>query len=554
MNLSAKHQQSVVSYSDFTGGLNTTTVPEMIKENQMADCVNVEFNRTTGALQNCCGTATVFNVPSDITINKLFYDEINNLFLFTEKDSKGIYESRLVDMDGTHVYDREKVGTLTGDKVPSAVMWEDGLLIASGGRLQYWNGTTLVAIKIDFTDEQNSYSWEKLETTDESKLTNYTVSAFELDTYYEKDKNVVRYDGAYYLCKETHTSVSDAPSKCNGVFIKNGRVYTWHEYRLVCSGVGDERCWYDNSNDDSTSKWVDIGYKEGENEQAYITGACALSSDIVIIKNDGKVYRLTGDYPDWTLKEIARNITCLNPQCYTSIQNGVFIVGREGMFLLQTTVDYGDVKPANVATGVLGLLGILSVDDSYVQFMPALNQIWIAGYENRFICFDLTFQAFFQRRFNSSVNGICPYKSSFMLARNHRVVELSDGLYRDEVYSDDAADMEWGLTAKSHTSFNDFLLKRMRLVYVPLVDDFDTAQLITGEDKIKIDIDEASKKSSEIYTDNTLIVSDDRYLFPMNTQFVTKWMTYRNRTFGVKFAGKGSAIMINRLDSAIAEV
>ena len=47
MNLSAKHQQSVVTYGDFTGGLNTTTVPEMIAENQMADCVNMEFNRTT---------------------------------------------------------------------------------------------------------------------------------------------------------------------------------------------------------------------------------------------------------------------------------------------------------------------------------------------------------------------------------------------------------------------------------------------------------------------------------------------------------------------------
>ena len=51
MNLSAKHQQNVVTYGDFTGGLNTTTVPEMIAENQMADCVNMEFNRTTGALQ-----------------------------------------------------------------------------------------------------------------------------------------------------------------------------------------------------------------------------------------------------------------------------------------------------------------------------------------------------------------------------------------------------------------------------------------------------------------------------------------------------------------------
>ena len=33
MNLSSKHQQNIVSYGDFTGGLNTTTVPDMIADN-----------------------------------------------------------------------------------------------------------------------------------------------------------------------------------------------------------------------------------------------------------------------------------------------------------------------------------------------------------------------------------------------------------------------------------------------------------------------------------------------------------------------------------------
>ena len=495
MKLSAKHQQKIISCGDFTGGLNTTTVPEMIAENQMADCVNMEFNRTTGALQTCCGTATVFQVPQDITIDKLFYDEINNIFLFTDSNTGAIYKSRLVDVEGTHSYDREKVGALSGDKTPSAVMWENGLLIASGGRLQYWNGNELVSIRSE-----------------------------------------------------------NAPSKCNGVFVKNGRVYVWYDYRLQCSAVGDEEGWTDESGDDSTSKWIDIGYKEGENEQAYITGACALSSDIVIIKNDGKVYRLAGEYPDWSLKEIARNITCINPQCYTAVQDGVFIVGREGMFLLQTTVDYGDVRPTNVASGILGLLGILSVEKSYVEFLPARNQIWIAGYENRFICFDLTFKAFFQRKFNSAVNAICPYKDYFMLSRAHKVVELVDGIYHDEKYSDDESEMEWLVIAKSHTSFYDFLLKRIRLVYVPLLSDFTSAELVTAEGKIKIDIAEAREKASEIVTDKTLIADDNRYLFPMNTQFATRWMVYRNSVFGMMLQGKGSAIMINKIDSAIAEV
>lgn len=550
MNLSSKHQQNIVSYGDFTGGLNTTTVPDMIADNQMADCVNMEFNRTTGALQTCCGTATVFQCPDNITIDKLFYDEVNNVFLFTDKNTKAVYKSCLVDMSGTHIYDREKVGSLSGNKSPTAIMWDNGLIIASGGRLQYWNGTELTTIRITFEDEQNVYPWEQVESLPENTVAN----DFSLETNYTKDVSYVRYNNKYYKCKETHTSISDSPSKCNGVFVKNGRIYTWYEYRLQCSCVGDMRGWYDVSSDDSTSKWVDIGYKEGEREQAYIAGACALSSDIVIIKNDGKVYRLAGDYPDWTLKEIARNITCLNPQCFTAVQDGVFIVGREGMFFLQTTVDYGDVRPANIANGILSLLSTLSVETSWVKFLPALNQIWIAGYENRFICYDLSFKAFFQRKFYSAVNDVCPYKDYFMLTRAHKVVELFAGIYLDEKYSEDESKMEWAMTAKSHTSFYDFLLKRIRITYAPLLDAFDRAQMITAENKIKIDLKEANEKASRIYADDTPIMEDTRNLFPMNTQFATKWLVYRKNMFGVGLEGEGSAVLINRIDMAVAEV
>lgn len=590
MNLDTKNQQSIVSYSDFTGGLNTTTVPEMIAPNQMADCINMEFDRTTGALQTCCGTATVFQCPDDITIDKLWYDEINNMFLFTDANTKSIYASRLVDMAGTHPYDREKVGSLSGEMPPTAVMWENGLLIASGGRLQYWDGLELVNIAINVVDDMNnSGSWEKIGTKlakkewktknkyevgnrvmydgkfyccleehvsgefDETKWQVLNSRVFAAETDYDK-WDYVKHGKYFYLCTQKHTSIADAPAVCNGVFIKGGRVWIWHDYRLECSGVGDERCWWDDSNDDSTAKWIDVGYKEGEKEKSYIAGACALSSDIVIIKNDGKVYRLAGDFPDWALKEIARNLTLLNPQCYCAIQDGVFIVGREGMWLLHTTVDYGDVQPTNVANSIMGLLGTLSIEKTYIKFLPSLNQIWVAGFKNRFIVFDLNFKAFIQREFNSEVNDICLYKEYFMLTRKHRVTELMQGIFEDEKYSEDESKMRWKIVAKSHTSFWDFLLKRMRMTYVPLLDKFKEATLITAEGRIRIDIPESKKKADPIFGSPTLIYGWEAPIFPINTQFITKWMVYRNRIFGIELKGEGSAVMINRIDSAIAEV
>lgn len=677
MNLSAKHQQTVITHADFTGGLNTTTVPEMIAENQMADCVNMEFNKTTGALETCCGTATIFQVPDDINIGKVFYDEINNEFLFTDKDSGYIYVSKLVDINKKHQYDRKLVGVLTGKKIPTAVMWDNGLLIASGGSLQYWDGQKITLIQPELSSifgvvakakrfQKNTYyyegdycweyytgttkrsffrckiahrsesdasnasneisNWQEINLNDNEdsgintdlweyrgediitaefpradKTQNYKIGDIIYDSYwgyyycikehsnlkrdenlssdkhaelnrielthwinleivnyefgnkYVKNQNAVLINGVYFLCKNTHIA-NTAPSICNGVFIKNGRVYVWHEYTLQCSSVGDVLDWNDSSDIDSSSKSIDIGYKEGEKEQAYIAGACALSSDIVIIKNDGKVYRLAGNYPDWELKEVARNITCLNPECYVAVQDNVFITGREGIFALQTTTDYGDVQPTNIANGIVSLLGILSIEKSYMRFIPQLNQIWIAGQDNRFICYDLTFKAFFQRRFNSSVNDVCYYKSYCLLARNHKITELMEGIYHDEMYSSDESEMEWYVEGKSHTSLYDFLLKRIRIGYVPLIDTFTTAELITAKDKIHIDLPGARITSTLIYDDDTRIATDNRQLFPMNTQFVTKWMVARDITFGIKLKGRGSAVMINRIDSTVANV
>lgn len=674
MNLSAKHQQTVITHADFTGGLNTTTVPEMIAENQMADCVNMEFNKTTGALETCCGTATIFQVPDDINIGKVFYDEINNEFLFTDKDSGYIYVSKLVDINKKHQYDRKLVGVLTGNKIPTAVMWDNGLLIASGGRLQYWDGQKITLIQAELSSifgvvvkakrfQENTYyyegdycweyypgttkrcffrckiahrsksddsneisNWQEINLNDNEdsgintdlweyrgediitaefprpdKTQNYKIGDIIYDSYfgyyycikehlnlkrdenlssdksdelnriemtywinleivnyefgnkYVKNQNAVLINGVYFLCKNTHIA-NTAPSICNGVFVKNGRVYVWHEYTLQCSSVGDVLDWNDYSDIDSSSKSIDIGYKEGEKEQAYIAGACALSSDIVIIKNDGKVYRLAGNYPDWELKEVARNITCLNPECYVAVQDNVFITGREGIFALQTTTDYGDVQPTNIANGIVSLLGILSIEKSYMRFIPQLNQIWVAGQDNRFICYDLTFKAFFQRRFNSSVNDVCHYKSYCLLARNHKITELMEGIYHDEMYSSDESEMEWYVEGKSHTSLYDFLLKRIRIGYVPLIDTFTTAELITAKDKIHIDLPGARITSTLIYDDDTRIATDNRQLFPMNTQFVTKWMVARDITFGIKLKGRGSAVMINRIDSTVANV
>jgi len=589
MNLSEKNQQQqTLVRRDFTGGLNLTSVPEMIKDNELSECVNMELNKNTGALQTCCGTATIYKCPDDINIDYLFFDEINNCYLFVDASTRKVYQSRLIDMEGTVPFDRILVGRLTGHLSPMAVTWEEGMLIASGGRLQYWDGLTLTTIKCSFEEDALPYYWDKVTPTDYEDDTDYVFGDIVLhedkyykltvDTYNKSEwdaeswveltlhesfgfnktytrTDLLKYKDEFYICNTLSHTLSDSPSQCNGVFVKNGRVWIWYEYTLKCSGVGDERNWTDNSSDDSSSKWLNVGYKEGDYEVSYILGVCNLSSDIVIIKADGKVYRLKGDYPDWALVEVARGLRCINRHSYCAVQDGVFILSRSGLFYLQTTAAYGDVKPANIASNIGDLFYGLSSEDTKMHFIPTYNQIWITGLVHRSIIFDIDYKAFWLREFNSRVNHICMSKDTVLIARaSHTVTRLMEGVYEDEKYSVNCIPIDWSFTVKSVTSFYDFLLKRVRITYIPLLDEFERADVITAEGRIEIDLPARKFKSAKIYGDKTPIYGDKRYLFPVKTHFATQWLTFRDRVVGMNAEGKSSAIILNQIESAIAEV
>ena len=492
MRLSSKTEgDRVIRRGDFHGGLNTITVPEMIGENQLAECVNMDFTKSTGALQTSSGSIMIFKAPSNIKLTDTFYDRINNIFLVVDSN-RNVYKTHLIDMVGNGT-DFVKIGTLNGSVRPMAVMWENGLLLSSGGKLQYWTGLTF-------------------------------------------------------------TTISTSPAVCNGVFVKNGRVWVWYDYRLVSSGVGDEENWTDTSSDDSSSKWIDVGYKEGEEGAADIVGVTALSSDIIIIKADGKIYRLTGNYPNWNLLEVARNINILNRSCYTAIQDGVFILSRDSLFYLQTTQNYGDIQPQNIAVNVNNLFSDLDIEETRMVFIPTLNQIWITSRGGNVIIFDVTFRAFLQREFKNRAMDLVTNYFSVLLVKSDKVVRLMNGVFYDELYASTATPVNWKLTAKTDTSFYSYLLKRVRISYVPFSDTFGGANVIMAQGKIKVPFPEGKIKEQTIRNITTNIVDDDSYIFPNKTQFNTKWMVYRDRSFDMKASGTNSPLMINKIESDLVEV
>lgn len=193
MKLSSKHgeQQQAIVRADFTGGLNTSMSAEDIAENQLASVLNMEIDHTNGKLRTVTGTRDILTAEN---IFAAIYDRINGVILVVKSDKK-IY---LADFEGN--ISGNSLGSLSGELYPKYFAWEDGVLIASGGKLQYFNGSSLKQINSPQADD---------------------------------------------------------------VFVRAGRVVVTSGTNLYFSGTGDENYWQADSNVESASKFVEAGYKDG---------------------------------------------------------------------------------------------------------------------------------------------------------------------------------------------------------------------------------------------------------------------------------------------------
>ena len=209
MQISSKHQnQSTTTLQSFVGGLNTSSPDELIAENQLAECINMEINGA-GLLRTVKGTRDIIvpqNLQADLKAGA--FDDINGVLLVFDKEG-----TAYALLDG----ELKKIGELSGDDEIIYQAWEDGVLIASGGLLQYAKPVPLNDLTMG---EEN----------EEYKL----------------------------------TTVPTSPADSGGVYVRSGRVFVFDsEDNLKYSGVGDEEMWVQDTNDPSAALFTQIGYKVG---------------------------------------------------------------------------------------------------------------------------------------------------------------------------------------------------------------------------------------------------------------------------------------------------
>ena len=276
MPIEREQQMTAYSFSDFSGGMNTAQPPEQIADNEAELIMNYEYDYNR--LRTRGGTSTPL-VSVDDSIKSFYYDAATEAYLLfgagTDKAKGNIYLAYIGEP-------ATLVGQLTGNERPVCCKFDGCIYIASGDKLQY-------------------FDYEQLFTVESSKL-------------------------------------------CDNVFERLGRLVTTHrgDDNLYYSATGDAKskdAWTDVSNDDSSSKWLEVGYKDDGD----IITCKPMANDLLVFKTNGRIYSVSGEYPAWNVSQVGEKSYAEDIQKSIEIVgDSVAFITRNGIRSVDTVQTYGN--------------------------------------------------------------------------------------------------------------------------------------------------------------------------------------------------------------------
>ena len=276
MPIERQEQMTAYNFSDFSGGMNTAQPPEQIADNEAELIMNYEYDYNR--LRTRGGTSAPL-VSVDDNIKSFYYDAATEAYLLfgagTDKVKGNIYLAYIGEP-------ATLVGQLTGSERPVCCKFDGCIYIASGDKLQY-------------------FDYEQLFTVESSKL-------------------------------------------CDNVFERFGRLVTTHrgDDNLYYSATGDAKskdAWTDVSNNDSSSKWLEVGYKDDGD----IITCKPMANDLLVFKTNGRIYSVSGEYPAWNVSQVGEKSYAEDIQKSIEIVgDSVAFITRNGIRSVDTVQTYGN--------------------------------------------------------------------------------------------------------------------------------------------------------------------------------------------------------------------
>lgn len=276
MPLERSGSLTALNFSDFTGGMNTAQPAQQIAENEAQYIENYEYDYNR--LRTRGGLSAPLITLEGDEIESFFYDQATEGFLiFGSTPEEGTANIYFADVNNF-----TEVGQLTGRQRPVCCKFGGEIYIASGEKLQVYDYETLTTIEGSFI--------------------------------------------------------------CDNVFERFGRIVTTHQGddSLYYSSVGDAKsdtAWVDESRVDSSSKWLEVGYKDDGD----IIACKPMANDLLVFKTNGRIYSVSGEYPSWTVMQVGEKSNAEQVQKSIEIVgNSVVFISKTGIRSVDTVQSYGN--------------------------------------------------------------------------------------------------------------------------------------------------------------------------------------------------------------------
>lgn len=354
--------QFTIGMGNIMGGLCLIANPESIPDGTLAQFDNWEYGTLLNQPQVCPGVVAQYDMATDA--ETLFYDEVHAIW----------YCSTGTSLYSTDLTTKTLLGTLTGAYRPIYALYDDVVLVASGGQIQkITSGTTLA-----------------------------TVAGSPLSHY---------------------------------VAHNNGRVEAFNINSDVknYSAIGDYNGWTNNPSDISSAQYVDIGYKDA----SQIACSIKLSTDSLVIKTNGSIYRISNenDFTNISCLPAAQRTGAFNHYSSLALMNRAFFVGYEGFNSLSTTDAYGGVKVDDPSPGyMINGWYVNNVDvNARVWHVSARKQIWCkTNNQNEVLIYHYNLNAWSKRQFKYPINDVVVKGFDVYIAYGTKIAKLDDGIDTDD--------------------------------------------------------------------------------------------------------------------------
>ena len=377
MPIEREQQRVSCSLSNLTGGMNVSVPENMIADNEAVLIENYMFEQ--GVLRTRDGYSLPLISIND-PIEKIWYDLSTEGFLIfttpaSENDTSDVYYGYIANSETT--LQPEKIGKLAGRERPVCHKFGSKIIIASGGKLQYYDyQNPLVTIESSFLSD------------------NLWVQDSRLGTSKRGDD------------KFHYSSTGDCTS---------------------------EEAWKEDTNMISQAQWYRIGAFDGGD----IITVLPLAGDLIVFKTNDRGYRISGTVPELSSDAILSNTHAEDDRESFALMGGTIVFATDvGMRSLQTTTTYGNFDTVEVAYKINRLLQEQCYKPK-VWNMLTRRQLWIRPNEAQkdiFYIYQWDTGAAYKYVFHDGINDVVETSNGIILATDYGLHRMSSEYSKDGEY------------------------------------------------------------------------------------------------------------------------